>query len=236
MGKEAVLTIRKNFYRPDPDLVKLFPRLPTGYLADVQGRRGAPDCGIWPLFDVEPFAGTAVTVKTVPNDNLAPYAALDLLKAGDVMLIATEDWTGSAVIGDLIVGMFKNAGVLGVVTDGAVRDLTGLIKVGLPVYARGTTANSPQKNGPGSVGLPITIGGVIVHSGDLVVADRDGVVVLPRQQIPEAARKIEAIRDKETKIEMEIAKGMIMPDWVKEVLSSGQVQYVDQEKNNGKGN
>ena len=227
MEKDVILTIHKNFIRPESSLVKRFFGLPTGYLADVQGRRGALDCGIRPMFDVKPFAGIAVTVKTVPDDNLAPYAALDVLQAGDVLVIATGDWTGSAVVGDLIVGMFKNRGVVGVVTDGAVRDVTGLMKVGVPVFARGTTANSPQKNGPGTIGQPIVIGGVIVHSGDLVVGDRDGIVVLSREQIHEALEEIEAIREKESKIEAEIARGLTKPDWVKEILAGGRVRYLD---------
>ena len=156
MANEAVISIRKNFTRPDPDLVKQFVGVPTGYVVDVQGRRGALDCGIKPMFDSPAFAGPAVTVKTVPDDNLAPYAALDVLQAGDVLVIATGDWIGSAVVGDLICGMFKNVGVVGVITDGAVRDVTGLSEVGVPIYARGLTANSPQKNGPGAIGFELT--------------------------------------------------------------------------------
>ena len=103
-----------------------------------------------------------------------------MLQPGDVLVISTGDWVGSAVIGDLIVGMFGNAGVAGVVTDGAVRDIVGLEDVGVPIYARALTPNSPQKNGPGEVGLSVSIGGVTVNTGDLIVADRDGVVCLPR--------------------------------------------------------
>jgi 4-hydroxy-4-methyl-2-oxoglutarate aldolase len=95
-----------------------------------------------------------------------------------------DNWTGSAVCGDLIAGMFKNIGVVGVITDGAVRDVAGISQVGLPVYARGLTSNSSQKNGPGTVGAEISLGGVIIRSGDLIVGDRDGVAVLPQEKIP----------------------------------------------------
>jgi hypothetical protein len=85
---------------------------------------------------------------------------MDVLQAGDVLVIANGGWTGSSVVSDLIAGMFKNIGVAAIVTDGAVRDVAGLEQVGLPVFARGLTANSPQKNGPGSVGLEVGIGGL----------------------------------------------------------------------------
>lgn len=227
LENDAVLTIRKNFTRPAPEAVKQFVGIPTGYVADVQGRRGALDCGIKPMFDFPSFAGPAVTVKTVPDDNLAPYAALDVLKAGDVIVITTSYWTGSSVIGDLIAGMFRNIGVIGIVIDGAVRDLAGLCEVGVPVYARGVTANAPQKNGPGSVGLDISISGVIIRPGDLIVCDRDGVVVLPQEKIPQALDGITSVREKEHKTESSIAAGMTMPDWVKEILASNRVQYIE---------
>jgi 4-hydroxy-4-methyl-2-oxoglutarate aldolase len=225
MANDPVITIRKNFSRPDPELVKQFVGLPTGYVVDIQGRRGAMDCGIKPMIDASPFAGTAVTVKTVPDDNLAPYAALDVLQPGDVLVIAIGEWTGSAVIGDLICGMFRNAGVAGVVTDGAVRDVAGLIDVGMPVYARGLTANSPQKNGPGAIGYEVSIGGVVVRSGDLVVGDRDGVVVLPREKISTALEAVEAVREKEGKLEASISDGLVQPDWIKKFLASDRVKY-----------
>ena len=124
------------------------------------------------------------------DDNLALYSALDVCQSGDVLCITNGNWTGSAVVGDIMAGIFKNANISGIVTDGVVRDLAGLIEVGLPVYAQGITPNAGQKNGPGSVGLDISIGGVNVCSGDLVIADRDGVVVLPQKQIPTAIKSI----------------------------------------------
>jgi 4-hydroxy-4-methyl-2-oxoglutarate aldolase len=226
MSNEAVVSIKKNITRPDPDLVKKFIGVPTGYIIDVQGRRGAMDCGIRPMFDAPAFVGTAVTVKTVPDDNLAPYLALDVLQEGDVLVIATNNWIGSAVVGDLICGMFKNAGVVGVITDGAVRDVTGLSQVGVPIYARGLTANSPQKNGPGAVGFEVTIAGAIVRTGDLIVGDRDGIAVLPQEKIPEAIEGIKAVREKESKIEAAIADGMTKPEWIKDFLASDKVEYI----------
>jgi len=227
MPNNTAVTIHKNITRPDADIVKEF-QVPTGYIADVQGRRGALDCGIKPLFEFPTFAGPAVTVKTVPDDNLAVFAAMGVVKAGDVLVIATDNWTGSAVLGDLVAAMFNNIGLAGVVTDGSVRDLTGISQVGLPVYARGLIANSSQKNGPGTIGSEISIGSVIIRSGDVMVGDRDGVAVLPQEKISRALEEIKALRERERNLEERIAAGLTMPDWVKEFLAGDRVKYIPQ--------
>ena len=133
MPNEAIITINRKFSRPPAEMMKPFRNIPTGYVVDVQDRRGAIDCSIKPMFDFPSIAGPAVTVQTVPDDNLAPYLAMDVLRAGDVLVIANGGWTGSSVVGDLIAGMFKNIGVAAIVTDGAVRDVAGLKKRRLPL-------------------------------------------------------------------------------------------------------
>ena len=225
MPQNPTVTIYDNFTRPAADIIKQF-EVPTGYITDLQGRRGALDCGIEPLFEFPAIVGTALTVKTVPDDNLAIYAAMGVARPGDILVVATDNWTGSCVIGDLVAALFNNIGLAGVVTDGMARDVAGIIQVGLPVYARGLTANSPQKNGPGSVGAEISIGGVIVRPGDIIVGDRDGVAVLPQEKLPAAIEGMQAVRERERNIEERIAAGMTMPDWVKEFLAGDRVKYI----------
>ena len=225
MSQNPAVTIYENVTRPAAEIVRQF-EVPTGYITDLQGRRGALDCGINPLFEFPALAGTALTVKTVPDDNLAVFAAMGTARAGDVLVIAIDSWTGSAVIGDLVAAMFNNIGLAGVVTDGAVRDVAGLSQVGLPVYARGLTANSSQKNGPGTVGADISIGGVIIRSGDIIGGDRDGVAVLPQEKIPEALEGLQAVRARERSMEERIAAGMTMPDWVKAFLAGERVKII----------
>jgi 4-hydroxy-4-methyl-2-oxoglutarate aldolase len=225
MSPNPAVTICDNFSRPPADVVKQF-EVPTGYITDVQGRRGALDSGIKPLFDFPAIAGPALTVKTVPDDNLAVYAALGVARAGDVLVIAVDNWTGACVIGDMVAAMFNNIGIAGVATDGAARDVSGIIQVGLPVFARAVTANSPQKNGPGIVGAEISIGGTIVRSGDIIVGDRVGIAVLPREKIPEALEGMQAVRARERDMEDRIAAGMTLPDWVKALLAGDRVRYI----------
>ena len=157
-AKETALTIKRNFTRTAPKFVKQFKNLPIGNVCDAQGRVGALDYRIKPVSEMSQFCGTALTVDSGPRDNLAAWAALEIAKPGDIIVIATGGHMASSVAGDLYVGMAKNAGVAGIVTDGAVRDLTGINDVGIPVFACGICADSPWKNGPGRVGLPIVIG------------------------------------------------------------------------------
>lgn len=227
MISQPSVTVHRNIKRLDAGFVDAARQYPSGYFADIQGRRGALSPDIRPIFGTPSIYGTAVTVNTRPDDNLAPYVALEYLKPGDVLVIATGGWTGSAVIGDLIVGMFRNAGVAAIVTDGVVRDIDGLEAVGVPVFARGLSPNSPQKSGPGEIGGSVAIGGVQVTTGDLIVGDRDGVVRLRAEQADTALEALAAVRAKEAGVESQIAKGMGAPGWVKDFVATGAVQLVD---------
>ena len=226
-AKEAALTIKRNFKRAGSKLVKEFMGLPTGNVCDAQGRSGAVDYRIKPVGKMSQFCGTALTVDTGPRDNLASWAALEVAKPGDIMVITTGDYTGCSVAGDIYVGMAKNAGVAAIVTDGAIRDLPGIEEVGLPVFARGISPNSPWKNGPGRVGLPIVIGGVAVKAGDIVIGDQDGVVIVAREKAAEVARALQAVLAKEKKMDSAVKAGLTVPSWLREALDTKGVEYQD---------
>jgi 4-hydroxy-4-methyl-2-oxoglutarate aldolase len=223
----APITIRRNFPRPDPADVARFAGLCSGWAADANGRRGAIDYRLRPMTTVRPFAGVALTVATAPNDNLLAYAAVSVAQAGDVMFIATENFEGAAVIGDIFGGFAHNKGVAAVITDGLVRDLDGLEALPLPVFARGVSPNSPQKNGPGEIGGAITLGGLRIESGDLVVGDRDGVVVIPRMDVPAAVAALGEIRTKEKGAEQAIKDGVTEPAGLAETLQCIGVREID---------
>lgn len=227
MTERAAITVRRNFPRPDPALVAALKAVPSGYVVDAQGRSGAIDPGIRPMFEAPPFVGPALTVATAPHDNLVPYTALDYAKPGDVLVIVTGGYAGSAVMGDLSMGMAKNCGIVALVTDGLVRDVPGLAEVGLPVFARGRTPNSPNKDGPGSIGLAVTLGGVRVDAGDVIVGDGDGVVVVPQARLAEVVAGLAAVREKERKVEAAIAAGAKRPDWLDAALEAKGLRYVD---------
>jgi 4-hydroxy-4-methyl-2-oxoglutarate aldolase len=178
--------------RPPAELIERF-RAPTSFIVDAMGGTGALDWRIKPLVG-HSLIGVALTCDCGPVDNLAFMAALAQCRPGDVLVVATGGYTGTAVTGDLLIGVAKNRGAAGFVTDGLVRDLKDLETIGLPVYAKGVTPNSPQRRGPGSVGLPVVCGGVLVASGDVVVGDRDGVAVIPRARIAATLDSLEQVK------------------------------------------
>ena len=132
-----LLTIRRDFPRPAADLVARLAGTPTGYLIDAMNGRGALDHAIKPMIGGTPamrrLHGVALTCWAGANDNLALFAAVAVAQPGDVIVAATESYRASAVTGDLLLGMARNRGVVGFVTDGAVRDIEGIVGVGLPV-------------------------------------------------------------------------------------------------------
>ena len=123
--------------------------------------------------------------------------------------------------------MAKNRGVAALVTDGLVRDIDGIGRVGLPVFCSGVSPNSPVRNGPGTVGEPITIGGVAVHAGDVVVGDRDGVVVVPRDGLPNILARLQVVQQAEAALEQKVLQGLESPEFINTVLESDQVRYLD---------
>ncbi len=173
------------------------------------------------------FTGVALTVNAGPRDNLAAWAAIEIARPGDVIVITTGEYRGCSVLGDIYVGMAKNAGVVAIVTDGAVRDLPGIEATGIPVFAMGVSPNSPWKNGPGNIGLPITIGGGIVDAGDILVGDQDGVVVVPRNKAGAVAENLKAVLAKEKQMDANVKAGKRLPDWMEEIKKDKGVRYID---------
>ncbi|HJT11893.1 MAG TPA: 4-hydroxy-4-methyl-2-oxoglutarate aldolase [Dongiaceae bacterium] len=219
-----LLTIHRSFPRPSADQVAAFAGVPTGYAVDAMGGRGALDYRIKPLAPASSvLVGVAVTCQCGPADNLALFAALATAHPGDILIAATDGFTATAVTGDLLVGMAKNRGIRGVVTDGLARDVAGILAVGLPVFCAGITANSPVRNGPGTVGLPVVLGGVAVASGDLVIGDNDGIVVVPREQIGTVLSKLPDIRGAEAALEAKVKAGLEVPDFIQVILASDRV-------------
>ena len=130
-------------------------------------------------------------------------------------------------MGDRLAGMMKNGGAAGFVTDGPVRDYDGIIPVGLPVWCTGVTPASPHMTGPGSVGFPIQIGGQEVETGDMIIADRDGVVVVPFDRLDEVIARLEKVRVLEAELDAKVAGGLVVPEWVEDYLASDQSDETD---------
>ena len=223
-----LLTIRRNFPRPSAERVAALAGALTGHVVDCLGGRGALDGRIKAVGRAAgAFCGVALPCEAGPADNLAVFAALDAAQAGDVIVASADGFAETAVVGDLVLGMMKNRGLAGFVTDGFARDIEGIEAVGLPCFGAGVTPNSPARNGPGTVGLPAIVGGVRVEAGDIVLGDIDGVVVVPQARIDAVIARLEAVRAAEADLDAKVKAGLEVPDFIAEVLASGRVKEVE---------
>jgi 4-hydroxy-4-methyl-2-oxoglutarate aldolase len=201
--------------RPAPEQVAALQGVPTGHVVDALGGAAALDHRIKPaIAGQSSFCGVALTCDNGPADNLALCAALASVLPGDVLVAATGGFTGCAVTGDLVLGMARNAGAVGFVTDGCVRDLPGLRAVGLPAFCVGVTPDSPARSGPGSVGADVIVGGRRIASGDVLVADEDGVVVVPQDRLAAVIARLPSIRAAEADMERRVRDGMRTPPFL----------------------
>lgn len=163
--------------------------------------------------------GTACTVKVYPGDNLMVHKALDVAQPGDVIVIDTSGSTMTAVLGDLISTKARHRGIAGFVVDGLVRDLAGIRELGdFPVFGRGVTPIGPLHRGPGEINHPIASGGVVVHPGDVIVGDLNGVVVVPREIADALLARLETGARSESNYLAAVARGDFSNDWVDKLL------------------
>ena len=222
-----LLTVRRRFPRPSAEEIAAFSGALTGHVVDALGGRGALDHRIKPIGAAKSFCGTALTCEAGPADCLAVFGVLDVAQPGDVILCATDSFSNTAVTGDLLIGMMKNSGIAAFVTDGLVRDTPGIRAVGLPCFAAGVTPNSPAKTGPGTVGLPIVVGGVAVAAGDIIVADEDGVVVVPFARIGETIARLAGVRAAEATLEAKVKAGLKKPESFATMIPPARMREVD---------
>src|SRR6478736_6484430 len=194
--------ILRDFERVSPGLVRQASEYQAAILADVNGRRGALHGRIAALRPRMKLAGPALTVDVRPGDNLMIHAAISLAKPGDVIVVDGKGDQTAALMGTIMMTACKQLGIAGVVIDGAVRDSLEIEEMDFPVFSVGTNPNGPTKMVPGRIGHPVSVGGVMVHAGDFVIGDADGVVVVEREKIeellPAAAKKV---KDEAARIE-----------------------------------
>ena len=226
IGDPVMLTIRRNIQRPSKALLKSFDGMPTGFVTDAYNGKGCLDFEIKPLMPAMAFHGPAITAYCGPMDNLAAMALLDFAKKGDVIVIATSGDDTAATIGDLWAFWAKKIGVAAIVCDGLVRDVAGLLKVGIPIFARGIKPNSAFKHGPGEVNMDVTCGGVAIGPGDVIVGDRDGVVAVPLAQAEQVAAQLEIVKKKESEAEARVKGGEKLKFWDPAALGD-RVHYID---------
>jgi regulator of RNase E activity RraA len=225
----AVLGFRliADFPRAEAALVEGFRHAATGHVGDALGRSAAMDASIKPVGPSASFCGIAFTVKTRPVDNLVVWKALELAQPGDVIVIATGGHLAHSTWGDLTSRVAAARGIAAMVTDGAVRDVEGIAEAGMPVFAAAVTPNSPQKDGPGELNVPISCGGQVVQPGDILIGDGDGVVVVPREDAAIALVELERIRTYEAERLDAIARDEFFPSNLDQLLGERGAVFLD---------
>lgn len=216
---------------PDPEVVEQFKDIPASNTADCMGR----DCAMNPRIHLvsspkaECAAGPAFTVKCRAGDNLALHAALNYCQEGDFLVVSNEEDTTRALMGEVMMTWLRyEKKIAGIVLDGPIRDIGSLKDWDFPIYCTGTTPGGPYKEGPGEVNVPVACGGVSVNPGDIILADPDGVICIPRKDAPEILEAAKAYKAKDQAKIPATLEHRINRDWVQKTLDAKEFEVVDE--------
>jgi 4-hydroxy-4-methyl-2-oxoglutarate aldolase len=223
-------TIVRNIPRADAAAIKTLGEHGVATVHEAQGRRGLMHPYMRPIYPTARAAGSAVTVLCQPGDNLMIHAALDVAKPGDILVVTTVAESTDGMFGDLLAVSCRAHGVVGLIIDAGVRDVADLTAMDFPVWSKAIHAQGTVKATPGSVNVPVVCAGAAVNAGDVIVADVDGVVVIPRLAAAEVATLSEARIAKEAKSREKLKSGELGLDFygLRAKLAELGVKYVDE--------
>jgi RraA family protein len=207
--------ILPNAPQADAEIIAAFAKSSTAVISDnLERLPGA--MGLRPFHKTAgTMAGTALTVRVAAGDNYAIHKALDLVRPGDVVVVDGDGDLNRALIGEIMTSIAKSRGAVGMVINGAVRDAGALSASEFPCFARAVIHRGPYKNGPGEINVPVSIGGMIVSPGDIVVGDEDGVVAFSQDIAADLLSAVWAQEKKEEEILESIANGTYVGAYAK---------------------
>ena len=197
--------------------LKKFAKLAVANISDVMSRTNG-------TVDLRPFhkggriLGRAFTVKTAPGDNLMVHKAIDMAAPGDVIVVDAGGAQRNAIIGEIMSTLAASKKIAGFVIDGPIRDVDSLGKSSFPVFARSISHRGPYKEGPGEINVTVSVDVMVVHPGDIIVGDYDGVFAIRPEIADELAALVMAVEKKEKDILKQIAKGTLDRKWVDQSL------------------
>lgn len=221
--------IVRQISRPDQSTVRLLGELGVATVHEAQGRTGLMRPYMRPIYSAARVAAPAVTVSCHPGDNLMIHAAVEVCQPGDVLVVTPLSESTDGMFGELLATSLQARGVVGLVIDAGVRDVADLTAMSFPVWAKAISAQGTVKATAGSVNVDVVCAGAMVHPGDVIVGDMDGVVVVPREMAAEVARLGEQRRAKEESNRQRLKSGELGVDMygLRAKLKELGVEYVD---------
>lgn len=212
--------VKSQFERAEASVIDRLSQFETTDISDALNRMFTMDSAIRNVVSDAPLFGPAVTVKVFPGDNLMVHKALDVAKPGDILVVDTSGAPHNAIVGDMIANKARHKKIAGMIIDGLVRDLPGIVEAGLPIYAKGITAFGPLHRGPGEVGYSISCGGIVVNPGDVICADKSGIVVVRQEFADETAGYLEDHNETLSAYVEKVKQGDFCNDWVDRQLTA----------------
>ncbi|MDW3215526.1 MAG: 4-carboxy-4-hydroxy-2-oxoadipate aldolase/oxaloacetate decarboxylase [Ilumatobacteraceae bacterium] len=221
--------IVRNIERADPGVIERLGDAGTATVHEAIGRVGFVGTHLRPIQLDTKVAGSAVTVLSHPGDNMMIHAAVEMCGPGDILVVTNTAPSTHGMFGDLLATSLMARGVRGLVIDAGVRDTADLRSMGFPVWSQHVSCQGTVKNTPGSVNVPVVLGGITVQPGDVVCADDDGVVIVPREQAEWALEQSDARLAKEATMRTRLEAGELGVDvyGLRQRLLDLGVEYVD---------
>jgi len=198
--------------------VELYRSVPVANASDSMNRMTAGGARLRPMHRQGVLSGVALTVKSRPGDNLMLHYAIDIAEPGDVIVVDAGGDLSNALIGEMMVAYAIKRGVAGIVINGAIRDAASIGAEDFPMFAAGITHRGPYKDGPGEINVPISIDGMVVEPGDLIIGDDDGLLCIPYDHVKDVYERAHAKHVAEQKQLEQIAKGENDRSWVLNAL------------------